>query len=1111
MCILNSILDKIDSKNYNQLYQSLGALSIVASAHTSDTDTLKSFYNLAIDYFNPLYSLNENITRKASPNTPLTLVQRYVIARRVTPFLKKKFAYYKNELENFIKTDKYFNGQVDKTAFIEGFGRVGIRGSRKYIFHPVTGKITNSYIKTIATAKDAANFLLNNIAVNRISPQKLVELAKNHDFKPTKYLVNDIEKIIPENLKNAFYKEWSRDNEDLKSNLNLLAESIINFAKSHQYDINLTEEDNEVIKLLTSPVLDDDNVKHQLIPFAKALKTNEPVPQEAISILQKELPFGEDDVKVSDSAARELLYLLKFKNTSENGDKEKATEPIDLKQKAEDEKAQEALDMMLNKSDAEKKDVLNAVYEQGIKENEKAGKELIDTDFVKALVESVDEERIDFEELVQGFITLLRGLGEKGLKTFYSTFLNALEGKGAKEDKKLNMKQPEAKESETKEVVQEETQEDNTLPDIDTYNGYLFDMEVMDEEEEKEGKKDLEENSATASINTNLSKKADIDTTEYYNDGTLSINLEGFSPMYESDWVTDYTLEGFVKVNDSKVKMFSRDIAYDTGSGTYKLLDTETLNNYNNSFKNILDIFNEKSYNIYMEIFGGNGPKNSGAVIDDTASQKINLSKTSKVVNEGDKYTAKSEKGKNFGTYDTKEEAEKRVQQMEMFKHMKKKKSALDNFITVDASEVGNIKVIANGEVIKTCKSIEAAYKDVLSKIASPTEPFCEDGEIVFEDINRYQIVLNCLPTIPENSGEVAAIYSIVSEMGKYKRGGIVGQCRVVTNEDGYALQELKRFPEELEPAGLTEDDLMYAWSLIQKDYESRIADTNKHASVKVTAKVDFNKLLQNKTFKDADDLENTINSFVAGGKVLEDDADGFTIEVLEEDGKHNYKVYLLGNGGPSEEVRVEKVEELTAQEENIEKKADQELKQFDMKQELDGQKEFEQTTEQFKDVSVPEEEEDTSEVSEALDAEAPKKNPKDSFSATELGNNLAFIQQNKPEDFKVIMENLKKLLVGDEKKILDFLENWSTLNFQDFTKATRMDQNYERHSQYQDQLKKKVLPLLKDMNEYKSAIEEKVSAEKGNVEASIREYDSSDPEDAAVYNHNGEGEGEED
>ena len=155
----------------------------------------------------------------------------------------------------------------------------------------------------------------------------------------------------------------------------------------------------------------------------------------------------------------------------------------------------------------------------------------------------------------------------------------------------------------------------------------------------------------------------------------------------------------------------------------------------------------------------------------------------------------------------------------------------------------------------------------------------------------------------------------------------IVGQCVVVVNETGYALQGLKRYPEELEPSKLSEDTLMEAYSIVQKDYESRAAEANKsvNASAKVTAKVDFNKLLQNKTFKDADDLENTINSFVAGGKVLKDDADGFTIEALEEDGKHTYKVYLLGNGGPSEEVRVEKVEELTEQEEKpVEKKADE-------------------------------------------------------------------------------------------------------------------------------------------------------------------------------------------
>lgn len=257
-------------------------------------------------------------------------------------------------------------------------------------------------------------------------------------------------------------------------------------------------------------------------------------------------------------------------------------------------------------------------------------------------------------------------------------------------------------------------------------------------------------------------------------------------------------------------------------------------------------------------------------------------------------------------------------------------------------------------------------------------------------------------------------------------------------------------------------------------------ADKSVNASAKVTAKVDFNKLLQNKTFKDADDLENTIKSFVAGGKVLEDDADGFTIEALEEDGKHTYKVYLIGNGGPSEEVRVEKVEELTAQEEKpVEKKADQELKQFDMKQELDGQKEFEKQDDSLKDVSIPEEKEDTSEVNEAMSAK-PTQNKGESFSASEFGNNLAYIKQNNPEDFESIMANLKQLMVGDQKPMYDFLELWSQNNFQNFTETTRVDPTYERHSQYQEQLKNNVLPKVMEMPEYKKAMEEKVSAEKG-------------------------------
>ena len=49
----------------------------------------------------------------------------------------------------------------------------------------------------------------------------------------------------------------------------------------------------------------------------------------------------------------------------------------------------------------------------------------------------------------------------------------------------------------------------------------------------------------------------------------------------------------------------------------------------------------------------------------------------SKIVQVGGKYQVQSEKGRNLGTYDTKAEAEKRLKQVEMFKHMDKKASIL--------------------------------------------------------------------------------------------------------------------------------------------------------------------------------------------------------------------------------------------------------------------------------------------------------------------------------------------------------------------------------------------------------------------------------------------------
>ena len=66
--------------------------------------------------------------------------------------------------------------------------------------------------------------------------------------------------------------------------------------------------------------------------------------------------------------------------------------------------------------------------------------------------------------------------------------------------------------------------------------------------------------------------------------------------------------------------------------------------------------------------------KNDGAITEEEIKEaKDSLDKESKVVKKDDKYQVQSEKGKNLGTYDTKEEAKDRLKEVEMFKHMDKK------------------------------------------------------------------------------------------------------------------------------------------------------------------------------------------------------------------------------------------------------------------------------------------------------------------------------------------------------------------------------------------------------------------------------------------------------
>ena len=84
-----------------------------------------------------------------------------------------------------------------------------------------------------------------------------------------------------------------------------------------------------------------------------------------------------------------------------------------------------------------------------------------------------------------------------------------------------------------------------------------------------------------------------------------------------------------------------------------------------------------------------------------------------------------------------------------------------------------------------------------------------------------------------------------------------------------------------------------------------------------------ISKLLKNRHFKNEDELESIIKSYMVGTEVLDSDSDGIIVKVLEEDGKHIYKIYLIGNSGPSEEIKVERVEELDSQEANFDKEID--------------------------------------------------------------------------------------------------------------------------------------------------------------------------------------------
>ena len=84
--------------------------------------------------------------------------------------------------------------------------------------------------------------------------------------------------------------------------------------------------------------------------------------------------------------------------------------------------------------------------------------------------------------------------------------------------------------------------------------------------------------------------------------------------------------------------------------------------NYNNI--NLASLFEDLA-NSKLEI-----PEVAERLFDKKFPKKSNLIRIiSKIVKKDNKYQVQSEKGKNLGTYDSKEEAEKRLKQVEYFKH----------------------------------------------------------------------------------------------------------------------------------------------------------------------------------------------------------------------------------------------------------------------------------------------------------------------------------------------------------------------------------------------------------------------------------------------------------
>lgn len=995
MKLLNNILNKISSKKFNQVYTSLGALSLIATALSKDEDVLNSFCVLAFDEVpNKNFTLGEYINKKADARNKLNLVERHLIAKGVTKYLKDAKAYYDAELQSFVNTKANFV-QTEPSRIIKSanFGDVALIDNRYHLINPITKNVTAEYIVP-ATEENFAKLHELIAKYREEKGVKLTELDGQLVLTGDPEVINELEHLVKDT---GYYCEAVDESTGIDGEIPEYSLRI--FTDLKQASVETTADPDKTLPRTFGyePIFSDKNLKVE-VHVNETTENGKPAgdysffdPTTNKVIAMQEILVNNDgyalgEVKFFDGDTNKPLP-----STLENNEptyskfgigEDTWADALRAVQQDFGKRYDEANPIQdLSGVQVEKLDATNPNLE---KDNPK----LDQNDAVEEVVEktTAKEEEIEKkadepteEQPADGVAQAVKQqTGEEAVSAGYDTFGLPTYKSGGEEY---------AVASDEKQVHEAVVQEVESILDDVGYDAFNWDNmggieNFVNKDWFEDARKESNESYARDIAESEPerfkeeAKEYGITVGEDIDEDAIYAFVEKMKENQEEnpvEWFVNNFGKDAIKdlIKEKKIKFDTHAIADEVinldGAG-------HVLSLYDGN--EVEQQVNGKTYFLYRQ------SKKNGGKVTKTAEEKIDFEKDLMEAGE-----SKGEKDKVNETqlamgkevekeHTTNPEIAEKITRDHLaeipdyYTHLKEMednaktndavKSSYAPFMTVDATKKEEIKIYSGDHFIGTYKTVKAAFEDI--------EKQAEDAED-----NVWVVEKTSAPTIDDQL--TLDIFYVVNK-----------NTHVVAHDAGF---EPFLFPTQ--------------------------EDAQKHAD--------------------------KLNS--------QKDASA-------------------------------KPEVTKTAEEDINKKADEELNQFDMKQELDGQKEFETQDDSLKDVSIPEEKEDTSEVTETMEAK-PEETKGDSFSASEFGNNLAYIQQNNPDSFSKIMNNLKQIMVGDEKNIYDFLENWSKNNFQDFTAMTREDPTYARHSQYQEQLKNNVLPKLKEMPEYKSAMEEKVRAEKGN------------------------------